>query len=316
LRSRWGTLSVRDHRDPRTLIPEILLYDRLIMPIPASHDDWPRWSERGWDPKLLTDRTLQLDDLVEQVRWGADLLKSWREGMKSAQANLDLQAEREVVKEAVKEAVPYMFTRRVLARDRRYVDRDGVAPEVVAAYPSLHDMEADRFWVTVDNPASQAEVSLLLARRFLVPHHDKDPEGLLREIIKLAKDKDFQAKRQALYQWEREILSGPLGLKPDEAVGKMAALLGAYEQAVRAAEQKVYKKAVFTVGAATVSTASALLGNPLGFASGALTIAGFISMDRKINVQAGEAGAAAVFHEAGQALEQSRWAWVKRKVLG
>jgi hypothetical protein len=236
--------------------------------------------------------------------------------MKAAGANLDLQEEREAVREAVKEAVPYVLTRRVLAQDRRYVDRDGVAPEVVAAYPSLHDMEADQFWVTVDNPAPQAEVSLLLARRFLVPHHDKDPEGLLREIIKLAKDKDFQAKRRALYQWERKVLSGPLALEPEQAVGKMAALLDAYEQAVRAAEQKVYKKAVFTVGAATVSTASALLGNPLGFASGALTIAGFISMDRKINVQAGDAAAAAVFHEAGQVLEKSKWAWVKKKVLG
>ena len=130
MRSRWGTLSVQDYKDPRTLIPEILLYDRLIMPIPGSNDEWPRWKEQGWDPKRLTERVLQLDNLVEQVLWGGALLDEWGVKKKAADAKLDLQDERK----EVKEALPYMLTRRVLAQGRRYVDRDGIAPEVVAAY--------------------------------------------------------------------------------------------------------------------------------------------------------------------------------------
>ena len=33
-RQRWGTFSVRDHQDAGQLIPEVLLYDRLIFPVP------------------------------------------------------------------------------------------------------------------------------------------------------------------------------------------------------------------------------------------------------------------------------------------
>jgi hypothetical protein len=32
-RERWGTFSVIDHKDPAELIPEVLLYDRLVIPV-------------------------------------------------------------------------------------------------------------------------------------------------------------------------------------------------------------------------------------------------------------------------------------------
>lgn len=33
-RERWGTFSVIDHRSIETLVPEVLLYDRLVIPTP------------------------------------------------------------------------------------------------------------------------------------------------------------------------------------------------------------------------------------------------------------------------------------------
>jgi hypothetical protein len=75
----WATYSVEDHKKPRTLAADILLFDRLVFPVPESAHfpensgppdspgpvQWTpdpkeraRWKSKGWDPdsqdKLLS----------------------------------------------------------------------------------------------------------------------------------------------------------------------------------------------------------------------------------------------------------------------
>lgn len=47
----WGTFSVTDHRRRRAFIADVLLYDRLAIPIPDGVDEWNRWERSGRDPE-------------------------------------------------------------------------------------------------------------------------------------------------------------------------------------------------------------------------------------------------------------------------
>src|ERR1044071_2436746 len=76
LRPRWGTFSVIDHKNPVSLVPEILLYDRLIFPTPTD-EDRERWSEKGWKPDLLDQRVKELGDLVHTTPWTRELRTEW-----------------------------------------------------------------------------------------------------------------------------------------------------------------------------------------------------------------------------------------------
>ncbi len=63
-RERWGTFSVIDHSNPSAFVPEVLLYDRLVIPVPYSDSDRERWEREGWDPGLLDRRIKTLGDLA------------------------------------------------------------------------------------------------------------------------------------------------------------------------------------------------------------------------------------------------------------
>jgi hypothetical protein len=60
-RERWGTFSVIDHKNAAALVPDVLLYDRLVLPVPttdkngfggtrgvgllmSSTKDWSNWA--------------------------------------------------------------------------------------------------------------------------------------------------------------------------------------------------------------------------------------------------------------------------------
>ena len=82
LRPRWGTFSVIDHKNVGQLVPEILLYDRLVFPVPADDDE--RWTDKDWQPELMRRRVDELseDGLAHAVTWTKTLQDDWAEGMK------------------------------------------------------------------------------------------------------------------------------------------------------------------------------------------------------------------------------------------
>ena len=49
----WGTYAVSDHLRRRAFIADVLLFDRLVIPIPPPNDtkELRRWHEMGWRPE-------------------------------------------------------------------------------------------------------------------------------------------------------------------------------------------------------------------------------------------------------------------------
>jgi hypothetical protein len=52
MREVWGSLSVADHTRSRALMAEVLLFDRVVMPVPPADDveEQERWRIKRWDP--------------------------------------------------------------------------------------------------------------------------------------------------------------------------------------------------------------------------------------------------------------------------
>ena len=94
LKELWATYSVKDHCQPRAFIADVLLYDRLVIPIPPRKPDevheyeWKRWKSKGWDP-ALQERLLKAmletqpvqEPVVETVEWDSQLQGEWKARM-------------------------------------------------------------------------------------------------------------------------------------------------------------------------------------------------------------------------------------------
>jgi hypothetical protein len=76
----WGTYSVGDHLRKHAFVADILLYDRLVIPIPPESDsgEQQRWRDMGWVP----DRQFHLLELLGKERairvpWTNSHRQSW-----------------------------------------------------------------------------------------------------------------------------------------------------------------------------------------------------------------------------------------------
>ncbi len=53
---RWGAFSVIDHIDAGALAADVLLYDRLVLPVPQDKAEEERWKFHNWQPDLQKQR--------------------------------------------------------------------------------------------------------------------------------------------------------------------------------------------------------------------------------------------------------------------
>src|SRR5438874_143474 len=70
---RWGSLSVDDHVDTEALLTNVLLYDRLVVPVfteqQTDRNEREYWDQHGWNPDLQQTRLTQLGDLAVRRPW-------------------------------------------------------------------------------------------------------------------------------------------------------------------------------------------------------------------------------------------------------
>ena len=68
---RWATYSVRDHNHSDAFVADVLLYDRLVVPVPPEYepDEYERWVQNQWAPGRLLNMLARIPDLVEKVSW-------------------------------------------------------------------------------------------------------------------------------------------------------------------------------------------------------------------------------------------------------
>src|SRR6266436_8644595 len=91
-RQIWGCYAVADHKEPRAFVADVLLYERLVVPVPPPDDpqELNRWERRRWDPKRQAELLKILGSVAETVPWSARRRAKWAIRWKSASAAVDL----------------------------------------------------------------------------------------------------------------------------------------------------------------------------------------------------------------------------------
>jgi hypothetical protein len=184
---QWGTFSVRDHIKPRAFVAEVILFDKLVIPRPATNselyaegettpaeDQKARWIRKGWDP--VRQREL-LDILGEfhlavELPWGNRANQDWQgiynnsasDQMECARSDLatSIQFQVDLAKSNIPEEAAYVGTGGTLAL---YVANElgnkvarkllalartpGIPVEPVIAYGSFADFSTDQGIVNV-----------------------------------------------------------------------------------------------------------------------------------------------------------------------
>ncbi len=239
---RWGAFSVIDYKDARKLAADVLLYDRLILPVPP---DWDRerWIQNGWDPEGLDRRIAQLGkDVAIHATWDLDRQKQWREKFRALQEDArDMNA-------------ALHMTRRVLAEHGRDYRPPGVgAVEVIAAYQS----EAD--FVELDSSLRSAgsDLDFLIAQRLVVPEND-DSEHALDRALELRGDNTFIKRRRNFHEWQRRILSN--GVLPADAAQELVQLVSEYNDAVRKSKGAFRVETAMLVGGLSLAALATVAG--------------------------------------------------------
>jgi hypothetical protein len=219
----WGTFSVRDHVQPWAFIAEVLIYDRLVVPVPPEDEpeEWGRWDEERWDPARQRELLEVLGDRAVAVEWNAERRGQWDQ-------QFLVERERLADQVAFEAAIPYRATGAVLIQDVPRMARPVVATTLFTSIP-----EIERALSITRLPPGTAlpggTISAVLGTEFLIPADPRRGElELLAEAVEVARGVDYRAARAALYRFQRmftrEDLTDLASVK--EAVHEMGRLAG------------------------------------------------------------------------------------------
>jgi hypothetical protein len=277
---RWGAFSVKDHIDAAALAADVLLYDKLRLPVPDNAKEVGRWEREGWEPGLQRKRLDVLGDLAEPLQWNENRQQIWAQEMQR-------------LREKGLKVNGFQVTSMVLAGELN----------LVSAYQSLAAFRAD--YPEETDPDQEAQTAFLMGQRFAVPKGD--PEKALQKAVHLAKTPEFKEHRLAIYDWQEQIVEKKI--PPKDAVAQMDEMLTKYNAIVEKAVKHVYWKYAFTVAGIGLS----LAGNPANpFAAGGamLGMVGFAKMGAKPEFYAGTYAPAAMWHDF-ENVRRPFWDWTK-----
>jgi len=252
----WGTFSVKDHCDPNSFVAEVMLYDRLVIPVPPNDKERERWRNLGWEPEYLNKLLNILGDRAYTVDWDEDRQQEWKAryeaGASIAQATSD---------------TAFAATRTQLIEN---LPRHVTGIQVVTNYTAMAELERDlRLHSTneVEIPLYGGTALAIIGHEFLVPD---DPrwihEDLLKEAVELSSERAARRKRASFWRWQREFLDDK-GITDQSAIqsalDEMQDLLEDEKALLRKKRIRTKTQFAFLIGSVT-----------LGFMSGPLTAAG------------------------------------------
>jgi len=301
-RERWGTFSVVDHQRPRAFVAEVLLYDRLIIPVPSDAKERIRWAGAGREPDRL-DRDLDiLGDVAIRVPWDQYKRETFKTRFAAAKtAAFDANNLAEAKKTDLD---PMYVTRMLLAQDFPPEMPKGVFAWPIAAYPSCAEYHEDL--AREGTNERRERLAIVLTHRFLIPEDPgKSDDEMLKTAVELAGRDDFKEKRAKFHQWQEDIIEN--GIPDAKAVEEMEDYVKRFEDVAKKAKAEVIWKYAFMAVPVAVSVATAGLGAPLVIAGvgGLISVAAFARFDRKPKIDAGDCEAAAMIHDVQK---EFKWA--------
>lgn len=319
-RQRWGTFSVVDHLLARPFVADVLLYDQLVIPVPADGNDRERWEKIGRNPSRLDACLKILGPLAQHATWGAPQHEMFKTRFAATQAvAFDTSTLAGIQTQG---GDPLYVTRMLLAKEfLPKLPSDVTSVLAVAAYPSRSACQKEIPFSLLQTPSSQVtqarreRLGYLLRYRFLVPSGDgRTDMDLLREAVDLAADDDFQTKRAVIHRWQEDIISQ--GISDDRAIREMEHFLKDYTKYMQGKIRKgrwrwahMLASAGLGLGLGVAAVAAPMVAVPAGVAAAAVGAAApitqFVLFDRDEPTPSGESATAAMFYSARHVLRNS-----------
>ncbi len=299
MEERWGTFSVDDHNDIEKLIEDVLLFDRLVFPVPPDDSKDTRSLWKPWHPEVQEKRLATMGDRVIRVPWDSWRREQFDDRMSAVKAIAD---DTETV---IPTSTAYQMTRRILVQDDSLTLPAGVTrATTIAAYHSANALK-ENYLFDGDRTARET-IAVSMRYRLAQPLFASAPETSLTRAVTLSNDGVFQESRRALYKWEKDLLDE--NVSPERAIEEIDQLIARYNKCVEDASDRVKYNLVFTIAGISIAMAGALLATPLATAplmlvggGSILQLVRFAMLDAKPVIEPGEAKPAAMFHEAEQA---------------
>lgn len=251
----WGTFSVKDHTEPNAFVAEVMLYDRLVIPVPPANDvaEWERWTKNGWQPDRLQMLLQILGDRVIQVPWDTWRQANWRNryegGLQVAQETTGRWA--------------FQATRSVLLDG---LPRHVTGIQAVTNYTSAELLNQELGLKAIEQdhiPMYGGEAVAVLGHEFFVPNDPRwSHEDLLKQAVELSSEPAFKRKRAGFWRWQREFMDSN-GITDQaaltDAVQEMHELLEEEQDLARRQDIKTVVQFAFLVS----SVGLGMLGGPM-----------------------------------------------------
>jgi hypothetical protein len=238
-REIWGSLSVADHTRRRAFVAEVLLFDRLVLPVPPDDSEKRRWSAHRWNPKRqrrlldILGTGASLDDLAIEVPWDDSKKAAFRALSGGPGENpSDLGQDRAQLLDGLRfdatqlKPDAYMATRMVLTRgydagEEAYMRRlpRTYVEDIVPAYATFE--AADRELGLTVSVAKRHEPSAeVIGWSLFVPANSEwSDEHALDAAAKLARSEDYRGEREVFRDWWRTNVGG--GMPAEVALGEL-----------------------------------------------------------------------------------------------
>lgn len=306
MRERWGTFSVKDHKADAPFVSDVLLYDRLVIPVPAGAEGEAYWNSQKWEPQGLQDcldilgvRTDKTDGLAFAVPWD----KSKRERFKSQMSTAAALASQERAPDRLYYMDPFEQTASLLRDEFLPALPKGVSKAwTVAAYNSLDLLEGDLSRRTSDRGA---RLAMSLRHHFFTPTGSDPKHEMLKRAVDLSNQDKFRSRRAKFYEWQEEIIEERIS--DEKAIEELDQRLAQYNETIKGAFRDTAVKFAFTVIPIILGVTGAVLepnhsGVAIAAASGLVEMTRFVVFDRKPDISKGDLDAAAMAYDARKIL--------------
>jgi hypothetical protein len=247
----WGTFSVNDHCRDRAFISDVLLYDRLVVPIPEPGKA-ADWAEKGWQPDRQQELLNILGNRAVPVVWDQRRRQEWARRF---------DAGRDVGRNT--EAWAMQATRTELTHD---LPAHVMGVESISAFQSLDELEGElgvrHAGDSADFVLPAGAVTAILAHEFLVPDEPGwSHEDLLKAAVELSSDSGYRRRRANLWRWQWDYVRGDLVVTDrsaiEAAIEEMQDLVEDQRRQSERSKLHLTTKFAFLVGSVTIAAMSA-----------------------------------------------------------
>ena len=320
----WGAFSPADHLRRRAFVADVLIYDRMVVPVPPKVDDplaekWRhRWNSQRQAELIQVIKAGGRDHIIEvpwddqrQIKWEAYDEDTFH---RSSRLEAASQVENDVAdvqnRRAANPDTPKQFSERSYLVDyQQQVNDEALArtiPDrcrvtVVAAYGSYGQFRKDVTVGLADSDSTEDYLLGAFAWPLLVPSSSlRSDEDLLREAVELAALKEVEDYRTAYHDWRYRLMTGHRSAESAEV--ELTEMIGDYKNAVRAAHiSTAWRTAVIVLVGGAAATIGSFVAGPAGAFVGGLGAKGAdqVFSAWKLKVSTPETVMpAALFHEA------------------